>query len=51
MNSLQNDYLLPVSKVLNYENYKCISINIEILLKFHNLLYYKLMEACEGGPG
>lgn len=51
LNSLQNDYLLPLSKILNHENNKCISINIDILLKFHNLLYYKLLEACEGGKG
>jgi len=51
LNSLQNDYLLPVSKVLNYGNYKCIGINIDILIKFHNLLYFKLLEACEGGQG
>lgn len=51
LNSLQSDYLLPVSKVLNYENYKCIGINIEILVKFHNLLYFKLLGACEGGQG
>ncbi len=51
LNSLQDDYLLPVSKVLNYENYKCVGINIDILIKFHNLLYFKLLGACEGGQG
>lgn len=51
LNSLQNDYLIPLSKILNHENNRSVSINIDILVKFHNLLYYKLLEACEGGKG
>lgn len=49
--SLQNDYLVPLSKILSHETNKCVSINIDILCIFHNLLYCKLLDACEGGRG
>ena len=51
LRSLQYDYIVPLSKVLNCETAQIIAINIEVLYKFHDLFYSKLLEACEGGKG
>ena len=42
LDCLQNDFLLPLSKTLSYDDQKCISLNIEYLIKFHQALYFKV---------
>ncbi len=48
---LTNDFLRPISQVLNEEDRKCVCINIESLLVLHKRLYTDLFNACKGNRG
>jgi hypothetical protein len=48
---LYDNFIQPCSKFLSYENFKRIAINIDSLLKFHQVIYHKLIEASSGGQG
>ena len=51
LNTLMDDFLQPLSKILNDEDRRCICINIENLIKLHKALYADLFQACKGGVG
>lgn len=48
---LWNDFLKPLSEILNDEDRKCICINIKELIQLHKRLYGDLFQACKGGAG
>lgn len=51
LNTLMNDFLLPLSKILNESDKKILCINIESLISLHQTLYDDLYVAVQGGPG
>lgn len=52
LDTLWDDFLQPLSKILNDDDRKCICINIENLIKLHKqTLYADLFQACKGGVG
>jgi hypothetical protein len=48
LNTLMNDFLLPLSTVLNDQDRKTICINMSELIKLHSTLYEELKTACKG---
>lgn len=48
---LSENFIVPSARVLTYENYKRITINIETILKFHQFFYAELVRVCSGGAG
>lgn len=51
LDTLWDDFLQPLSKILNDEDRRCICINMENLINLHKLLYSDLFQACKGGVG
>jgi guanine nucleotide exchange factor VAV len=51
LNTLMDDFLRPLSKILNETDRKCICINIDSLIRLHQSLYDELYKAVQGGPG
>lgn len=51
LNTLMNDFLLPLSKVLKKEDRDIICINLDKLIDLHSQLCTNLQNACRGGEG
>ena len=48
---LMNDFLNPLSTILNPADKKIICINMDSLIKLHKSLFDDLHKKCQGGPG
>jgi len=51
LKTLMDDFLSPLSQILNEQDKKLICINIATLIKLHKSLYTDLCQACEPKPG
>lgn len=51
LNTLMQDFLVPLSRVLKEQDRKCICINLDRLIELHTRLRNALSQACKGGPG
>ncbi len=51
LNTLMDDFLEPLSKILNEQDRKLICINLDKLINLHKNLYNSLFNACKGGQG
>jgi hypothetical protein len=51
LNTLMDDFLIPLSKILNETDRKLICTNLDKLIQLHRSLYTDLFNACKGGQG
>ncbi len=51
LDTLWDDFLKPLSEILNDEDRKCICINMKELIQLHKRLYADLSQACKGTHG
>jgi guanine nucleotide exchange factor VAV len=51
LKTLMDDFLKPLSKILNESDRKCVCINIDKLIKLHQSLFDNLQRAVPGGKG
>lgn len=51
LNTLMQDFLIPLSRVLKEPDRKCICINLDRLIELHTRLRNALAQACKGGHG